>query len=178
MLVSMARRSTIAKPGNTEATMNIHDLSGKILSDMWEYGRLVLILVGFLAAYGFVISRRNDEQERTNVPGELVLIGLSTVGIFVLFSFLNVQASNIIALMRAAPSWGCFSIGTTIAAIIVCGTTLYQYFADLRTEKASSILNTSEPMITGMNRSMKIAWLLIGFLLSASIVWLWHLSAA
>ena len=174
----MPRHSTIARLENIEATMNIHDIAGKILSDMWEYGRLVLILAAILAVYGVVISQRPDEEERASIPLGLVLIGLCTVGVFVLFSFLNIQASNIIALMRAAPLWGCFTVATCIATLVACGLTLYRYSAGLRSDRVGSIFDAPKATTNVVTRSNMLAWLVVALLLTVSIIWLWRMANA
>jgi hypothetical protein len=157
--------------------MSIPDLARQILSDMWEYGRLVLILVGVMAAWGFIISRFEDDREQSNTQGGLVLIALGTVGVFVLFSFLNVQAENILTLMRVSPAWGSFTSAVVFSAVVVFGITAYRYFAAKRTEEAITITGASEQMPRrAITNTIKLSWLIVFLLSFASIIWLWRLA--
>lgn len=156
--------------------MSVPELASQILADMWEYGRVVLILVAFMAVYGFIISRK-QAKEQSNAQGGLVLIALATVGVFALFSFLNVQAGNIFALMRDSPTWGVFTSAALFTTVVVLAITAYRYLAARRTEEAITITGasqqTSERVVTN---TIKVSLLVILLLLLASTIWLWHLA--
>jgi hypothetical protein len=156
--------------------MSVSRIASQILADMWEYGRVVLILVAFMAVYGFIISRKHA-QEQSNAQGRLILIAFSTVGVFALLSFLNVQGGNILALMRDSPAWGIFTIAVVFSSAAVSGVTAYRYFAASHTENTITITGTSEQMprrtITG---TIKLSWLIVLLLLFASTIWLWRLA--
>ncbi len=154
--------------------VDVPGIARQILSDMWEYGRLVLMLVFVLAAYGFVISRTEDDREQSNTQGILVLIGLGTVGSFILFSFLNIEGSNIITLIQARPAWGIFTSLMTLSVISVAALAIYRHLATNRRESAISITQAYEnlprkaPTIT-----LKLAGSILVPLVLASIIWLW-----
>jgi hypothetical protein len=156
--------------------MSVSGLASQILADMWEYGRVVLILVAFMAVYGFIISRKHA-QEQSNAPGGLVLIALGTVGVFALFSFLNVQGGNILALMKGSPAWGVFTSTVVFLVVAVSSTTVYRQLATKRRENAVTITGVSEQVppkaITG---TIRLCWLIVLILLSASAIWLWRLA--
>ncbi len=157
--------------------MSVPELASQILSDMWEYGRLVLILVATMAAWGFIISRFEDDPEQSNTQGGLVLIGLGTAGVFVLFSFLNVQAGNIFALMRDSPAWGVFTSAALFTTVVVFGITAYRYLAASRKEEAITITGASEQMPRrAITNTIKQSWLIVLLLLFASAIWLWCLA--
>ena len=152
-------------------------IARQILSDMWEYGRVVLILVLVTAAWGFVISRTEDDREQPNIPGILVLIGLGSVGSFCLFSFLNVEGSNITTLIQARPAWGIFTSLVTLLVISVTALTIYHHFAANR--KVISITQTSEDFPRKASAiTLKLGWSILVPLLLASIIWLWHIAKA
>jgi hypothetical protein len=156
--------------------MSASQLASQILTDMWEYGRLVLIVVAVAAVSGFIIDHKND-HEGSNATGGMVLIGLCTVGAFTLFSFLNVQGANILALMRDSPAWGTFTSAAVTSLVVVSGITAYRYLAANRSENTITITGTSEQMprktITG---AIKLSWLIVLLLLFASTIWLWRLA--
>ena len=156
--------------------MSISDLAKQILSDMWAYGRLVLIIIGVMAAWGFIISRSEDDRE--NTQASLILIALATVGVFILFSFLNLQAGNIVALMHIKPAWGMFTSGVALSLIVVSGVTIYQYFAVNRAEKSFSITADDEQLPkTTLTNTIKLSWSVVVLLFLASVIWLRHLAA-
>ncbi|MBW4028719.1 MAG: hypothetical protein HIU93_15190 [Acidobacteria bacterium] len=156
--------------------MSVSKLASEILADMWEYGRVVLILVVFMALYGFIISKKHA-QEKSNAQGGLVLIALGTVGIFALFSFLNVQGGNILALMKESPMWGVFTSSVVFLLLIVSSVTASRHFVARRKENAITITGVSEQVprktITG---TIKLCWLVVLLLLCASAIWLWRLA--
>ena len=43
--------------------MNAAHLASQIISDLWEYGRLVIILVVAMSAWGFIIGRFEDDRD-------------------------------------------------------------------------------------------------------------------
>jgi len=157
--------------------MSVPELARQILSDMWEYGRLVLILVVVMAAWGFMISRFEDDREQSNTQGGLVLIALGTVGVFALFSFLNVQAENILALIRVSRAWGCFTSAVVLSAVVAFVITSYRYLAASRIEKAITITGASaQTPQRAITNTIKLSWLIVVLLLFASTIWLWRLA--
>jgi uncharacterized membrane protein len=156
--------------------VNVSNLASQILADMWEYGRVVLILVAFMAIYGFIISKKHD-QERSNAPGGLVLIAVCTVGVFALFSSLNVQGANILDLIKDRPSWGIFTIAAVALLVVVSGITAYRYMVASRAQEAITITGASEQMLRRtIAAKVRVSWLIVLLLFFASAVWLWRLA--
>jgi hypothetical protein len=157
--------------------VDVPGIARQILSDMWEYGRIVLIIVLVLAAWGFVIGRTEDDREQSNTQGGLVLIGLGSIGIFALFSFLNVRGSNIITLIQARPAWGIFTSFVTLLVISAAALTAYLHFAANRRAPAISITQTSNNFpLKASAAPLKLAWSILVPLLLASIIWLWYIA--
>jgi hypothetical protein len=151
------------------------DLASQILFDMWEYGRLVLILVIAGAAHGYWTSKSDNDSDRSKIPFRLVMFALSTVGVFVLFAFVNRDAADIIALMKIAPAWGSLTSIAILSTVILCGITGYRYLVEKRTEKAISISGTYEPPPPSLTTALKVSWSAVVLSFVASTVWLWHL---
>ena len=157
--------------------MSAHDLARQILSDMWEYGRLVLILVFVTVAWGFVINLFDNDREQSNTQRVLISICLGSVGFFILFSFVNVQAGNIIALMQICPAWGIFTSIVALSIIAVAGMTLYRHLAASRREAPISITGSSEQLPQGtLTIILKLTWSVLALLLLTSVIWLWYLA--
>jgi acyl-coenzyme A thioesterase PaaI-like protein len=156
--------------------MNVPNLASQILADIWEYGRVVMILVAFMAVYGFIIDKKHV-QEQSNAQGGLILIALGTVGVFALFSFLNVQGGNLLALMKDSPVWGFFTSAVVLSLVVISGITAYRYLVAGRTEKAITITGPSEQMPQRtVTNTIKLSWLIVLLLLFASVIWLWRLA--
>jgi hypothetical protein len=156
--------------------MNVPNLASQVLADIWEYGRVVMILVAFMAVYGFIIGKKHA-QEQSNAQGGLVLIALGTVGVFALFSFLNVQGGNLLALMKDSPAWGFFTSAVVLSLVVVSGITAYRLLVASRTEKAITITGPSEQMPQRtITNTIKLSWLIVLLLLFASVIWLWRLA--
>jgi hypothetical protein len=152
--------------------VNAPGIARQILSVMWEYGRVVLILVLVTAAWGFAISRSEDDREQSNTQGILVLIGLGSVGSFCLFAFLNIEGSNIATLIQARPAWGIFTSLVTLLLISLTALTIYRHFAANR--RVISITQTSESLPRKASTiTLKLAGSILVPMLLASIIWLW-----
>ncbi|MDP9112417.1 MAG: hypothetical protein M3O20_01905 [Acidobacteriota bacterium] len=90
--------------------MDATNLAQQILADMWEFGRLILIVVGGAFGWGSILNRSEEKKERARIQKNLILIMLGMTIPFIAAAFLNVQFANIIALMRVKPAWGMFTV--------------------------------------------------------------------
>jgi Na+/H+-translocating membrane pyrophosphatase len=152
------------------------DIARQILSAMWEYGRLILIIVVVLAVWGTFLDRFEDENERSGITGAHVRIGLAIVGTFVLFSFLNVATANIIILMRVRPAWGLF---TCLVAILVASVVVkiaYRQLTERRKEPVISVVESSEESTRVLfTTGIKLTCVSLALLAITDIVWLWQI---
>jgi hypothetical protein len=154
--------------------MDISNLARQILADMWEYGRIVLI-IGFVAiVWGVLLGRYEDENERPPFQLGLLLIALGIVGGFALFSFLNVEAGNLIVLMRARPAWGIFTgfVALLMSSFVVA--IAYRSLTTKRKESAISIRDTAEALPKQfLSPGAKTMFMTLLLLAITSIAWLW-----
>lgn len=156
--------------------MSISRLASQILADAWGYGRVVLILVAFMAVYGFIIDKKHA-QEQSNAQGGLILIALGAIGVFALFSFLNVEGANVLALMRHSPAWGTFTSVVVFITVVVSGITAYRYYTASHTDTTLTIIGGAEQMPRRtITSTIRLSWLIVLLLLFTSTIWLWRLA--
>jgi hypothetical protein len=157
--------------------VNSSDIARRILLDMWEYGRLVLIIVVALAVWGTFLDRFEDENERSGITGAHVRIGLAIVGTFVLFSYLNVEAANIIILIQVRPAWGLLTCLVAILAVSVVGMIVYRQLTKRRKESVISVVESSEESTCVLfTTGIKLTCLSLALLAIMDVVWLWQIS--
>ena len=156
--------------------MHSSDLARQILADMWEFGRILLIVGCVSVMWGGWIARYEGDNERRSLQGGLLCFALGTVGSFVLFSFLNVEFGNLVSLMHASPAWGSF---TGLVALLVCGFVLmiaYKRLVASRKAAPLSILETAEELPGLYTRNIQWILMVLALLMLASIFWLWRIA--
>lgn len=152
-------------------------IARQILSDMWEYGRILLIVVIAMAGWGVVLGRLEGEDDRVTTPSGLILIGLGIVGSFVTLSFLNVQASNIVALVKVKPVWGALTCLVALLVITIGWLISYRKIRQGRLEAALSLAaSSSESKQVLFTRAVKVSCSVLLLLAIIDIAWLWKLS--
>jgi hypothetical protein len=97
---------------------------------------------------------------------------------FALFSFLNVDAGNLITLMRAKPAWGIFTSLVALSVLLFFALAGYKLFAANRRESplSISIRETARPPRQLFTRDVKLILSVLSLLMIASIFWLWRLA--
>ena len=153
------------------------NLAHEIWGDLWEFGRVLLIMVCGLGWQSFRSGRLSNREELSDL-GKVVLIALCSTGAFCVFCFLNVSMSNILELAKVAPLWGTFS-GLSLAALMVAvGLIAHERLGTTGDEINVSILSTAEPSSKWW---MSPTVLLIGLCIAAvcgmiSAWWLWSIA--
>lgn len=156
--------------------MNVPDVARQVLVDMWEYGRIVLI-VGFVAiVWGIFLGRSEDENERPPLQLGLLLIGVGLVGGFALFSFLNVESSNLAILIRARPAWGGFTGFIVLVSALVTVMMAAKLFMARRSEASISIRPEGERPSRSVLPRIKVSLIMLLSLILISFAWLWKIA--
>ena len=157
--------------------MDASNLAQQILSDVWELGRLILIVIAVGSAWGVVLRRPGEQNERFRFQTLLILIMLGMIGPFIAAVFFNLQTANIIALMRVKPGWGMFTALVALSAFLLLAITGYQLLATNRRKLPLSIREaTGEPPQSLWPRKIKLTVLIQLLLISSSIFWLWRIA--
>ena len=153
--------------------MNASALAQEIWGDLWEFGRVTLILMFGLLWGWFVRNRAGSDEGAPGLVG-ILLIAACSVGALILFVFLNIEMGNILRLARIAPLWGAFSVLSFTALIVSVGLVAYRQLGTTRDETNLSILNAPQPSSIWAS-SRRVLQCLCVALLSASISsgWLW-----
>jgi hypothetical protein len=156
--------------------MNASFLAQEIWADLWEFGRVLLIMVCGLGWQSFRFGRLRDREELFD-SANVILIGLCSVGVFCIFLFLNIQMSNILKLIKVAPLWGAFSSVSFVGIVAISGLIAHQQLGTTRDEMNLSVLNTTEPSSSWMSPKL----LLIGLCVSTlsgllAAWWLWSIA--
>jgi len=157
--------------------MNAIDLAQEIWGDLWEFGRVLLIVLCGLGWQSFRSGRLSNREELSDL-GKVIIIALCSTGAFCVFCFLNIQMNNILKLTKVAPLWGTFS-GLSLAALVVAvGLMAHQQLGTTGDEIKLSILSAAEPYPRWW---MSSTVLLIGLCFSAlcaliSAWWLWSMA--
>lgn len=156
--------------------MNASTVAQNILGDMWEYGRLILIAGVVGLAWGSLLKRTEAPNEQNHFQVRLVLIVLGMVGPFVLFSFLNVEAGNIITLIYVKPAWGIFTCLVALSLFLFAAIAGYKLLVASRREPPLSIKGTTGEPRHLFTRDVKLILSVLSLLTAASIFWLWRLA--
>jgi hypothetical protein len=153
--------------------MNASALAHEIWGDLWEFGRIALILMCGLLWGWFVRNRMGNDEGPSGLVGVL-LIAACSVGAFGLFVFLNIQIGDILRLARTAPLWGAFSALSLMAVVASVGLVAHRQLGTTHDETNLSILNVQRPSASWFSSRGVLQGLCVA-LLSASILfgWLW-----
>jgi hypothetical protein len=156
--------------------MNVHNLASKILLDLWEYRRIVLIIGAVSIIWGLMLGRSEDDSERPTFQLGVFLIAVGIVGGFSIFSFLNADANKVIMLMQIERLWG-FLTGVGVVLVMCCALALsIQLIKIKRASTAISISTTSlapENLVKPFLRNAMVT--AAGFAI-VSLAWLWWLT--
>jgi len=157
--------------------MDASNLAQQILSDVWELGRLILIVIAVGSAWGVVLRRPGEQNERFRFQTLLILIMLGMIGPFIAAVFFNLQTANIIALMRIKPAWGIFIGLVALLVLLFLVTTGFSWLAANRKTLPLSLRKTAGELPRSQNtRKIKLILFALSLLIGASIFWLWRIA--
>jgi hypothetical protein len=152
--------------------MDASNLAQQILTDLWEVGRVVLI-GGAVAFIWSSILKRSEASERWHFQTLLILINLGITGPFAAAVFFNMEAGNLITLMKIKPAWGVFTGLVALVVLLFLATTGYMLLAANRSAMPLSIRETVRELPRQLYpRKIKLIALVLSLLVSSSILWL------
>ena len=157
--------------------MNAIDLAQEIWGDLWEFGRVLLIVLCGLGWQSFRSGRLSNREELSDL-GKVILIGLCSTGAFGVFCFLNIQMSNILKLMKLVPLWGTFSGFSLLALVAAVGLIAHQQLGTTGDEINVSILNAAEPS-SKLRTSPAVLLIGLGIATLCGLIsswWLWSIA--
>ncbi len=157
--------------------MHASNLARQLLTDAWELGRLILVTIAVGSAWGAIVKRSEEQNERFRYQTLLVLIMLGIMGPFIAAVFFDLQTANIIALMRIKRGWGIFTGLVALLVLLFLVTTGLSLLAANRTVLPLSLRNAGGEMPPPfILRNIKMILLPLSMLIGSSIFWLWRIA--
>ena len=147
-------------------------LAHAIAADLWEFGRIVLILFG-ACCWNWLLWRGRSNSSASSLAG-LLLIATDSVGAFCLFSFLNIQMKNIRSLAHFAPLWAGFSAASVASIVLFIAFVTRQQLGATKPDGSISILDVTQPTVSWWNPRTILIGLFAAVVCGvASVIWLW-----
>ena len=157
--------------------MDASNLARQILADLWELGRVVLIEGAIAFVWGSILKRSEEASERWHFQALLILIMLGITGPFAAAVFFNVEAGNIITLMKIKHAWAIFSGLVALVVFLFLAITGYMLLAANRRALPLSLHKTVRELPRQFYpRKIKLIALVLSLLISSSILWLWSIA--
>ncbi len=155
--------------------MDASNLAQQILTDLWEVGRVVLIEGAVAFVWSSTLKR--SEEARWHFQTLLILIMLGISGPFAAAVFFNMEAGNLITLMKIKPAWGIFTGLVALVVFLFLAITGYMILAANRRALPLSIRETVRELPRQLySRKIKLIVLVLSLLISSSILWLWKIA--
>lgn len=158
--------------------MDIAEIARKVLVDLWEYGRVVLIVVSVVAIWGLFLRRFAEEgdEDHSQTFG-LLRIALTIVGGFAALSFLNLQLGNMLVIARANPAWGALTLSVVLLLALTVTFWVYRGWTYRVGNANLSVTKAVQPNAALLHDKIgKVAFLIITLMTAASIIWLWTMA--
>ena len=157
--------------------MDASNLAQQILTDLWEVGRVVLIGGAVAFIWSSILKRSEEASERWHFQILLILIMLGITGPFAAAVFFNMEACNLITLMKIKPAWGIFTGLVALVVFLFLAITGYMILAANRRALPLSIRETVRELPRQLySNKIKLIVLVLSLLISSSILWLWRIA--
>jgi len=157
--------------------MDASNLAQQILTDLWEVGRVVLIGGAVAFIWSSILKRSEEASERWHFQILLILIMLGITGPFAAAVFFNMEAGNLITLMKIKPAWGILTGLVALVVFLFLAITGYMILAANRRALPLSIRETVRELPRQLySNKIKLIVLVLSLLISSSILWLWRIA--